>query len=222
MKRNWRSHYITLVANLIVVLATAINFAVFALRETTTIYAILIAPFLAVIFSCLLYYFDIKYFFNDYPYKKFHFKKKWTKFYIVGICIFGIELLAILIFVIVGSYNYMNVINLPISIQRDYMVNEAANLLAYLLWASFGVACVLGLVATGFIKYSRFKIDVEILARKNGKNVNDDLNNNGKSVVDDKTVIISFDESNDKTSHPKSDSESDKKPEAPSAGLSSI
>lgn len=222
MKRNWRSHYITLVANLIVVLATAINFAVFALRETTTIYAILIAPFLAVIFSCLLYYFDIKYFFNDYPYKKFHFKKKWTKFYIVGICIFGVELLAILIFVIVGSYNYMDVINLPISIQRDYMVSEAANLLAYLLWASFGVACVLGLVATGFIKYSRFKIDVEILARKNGKNVNDDLNNNGKSVVDDKTVIINFDESNNKTSLPKSDSESDKKPEAPSAGLSSI
>lgn len=222
MKRNWRSHYITLVANLIVVLATAINFAVFALRETTTIYAILIAPFLAVIFSCLLYYFDIKYFFNDYPYKKFHFKKKWTKFYIVGICIFGVELLAILIFVIVGSYNYMDVINLPISIQRDYMVSEAANLLAYLLWASFGVACVLGLVATGFIKYSRFKIDVEILARKNGKNVNDDLNNNGKSVVDDKTVIINFDESNNKTSLPKSDSENDKKPEAPSAGLSSI
>lgn len=221
MKRNWRSHYITLVANLIVVIATAINFAVFALRDTTTIYAILIAPFLAVVFSCLLYYFDIKYFFNDYPYKKFHFKKKWTKFYIVGICIFGIELLAILIFVIVGSYNYINVINLPESIQRKDMIIEAANLLAYLLWASFGVACVLGLVATGFIKYSRFKIDVEILARKNGKNVNDELNNTGKSVVDDKAVIISFDESNNKNL-PKSDSESDKKPETPSAGLSSI
>lgn len=222
MKRNWRSHYITLVANLIVVIATAINFAVFALRDTTTIYAILIAPFLAVIFSCLLYYFDIKYFFDDYPYKKFHFKKKWTKFYIIGICIFAIELLAILIFVIVGSNNYMNVINLPESIRSADIVIEATNLLAYLLWASFGVACVLGLVATGFIKYSRFKIDVEILARKNGKNVSGDLNNNGKAVVDDKTVIISFDENNNKNNLPKSDSEIDKKPETPSAGLSSI
>lgn len=220
MKRNWRSHYITLVANLIVVIATAINFAVFSLRDNTTIYVILIAPFLAVLISCLLYYFDIKYFFADYPYKKFHFKKKWTKFYILGICIFGIELLAILIFAIASSYNYMDVINLPDV--TSLVINQATNLLAYLLWASFGVGCVLGLVATGFVKYSRFKIDVELLARKNGKNVADDLDKKGKQVVDDNTVIISFDEVDSKKSRKKSDSEDDKKPVTPSAGLSSI
>lgn len=221
MKRNWRSHYITLVANLIVVIATAINFAVFSLRETTIIYVILIAPFLAALFSCLLYYFDIKYFFADYPYKKFHFKKKWTKFYILGVCVFGIELLAILIFMIVGSYNYMDAINQPDV--NSLIVNQATNLLAYLLWASFGVGCVLGLVATGFIKYSRFKIDVELLARKNGKNVADDLDKKGKLVVDDKAVIISFDEvDNNKKGHSKPDPENEKKPETPSAGLSSI
>lgn len=220
MKRNWRSHYITLVANLIVVIATAINFAVFSLRDNTTIYVILIAPFLAVLISCLLYYFDIKYFFADYPYKKFHFKKKWTKFYILGICIFGIELLAILIFAIAGSYNYMDVINLPDV--TSLAINQATNLLAYLLWASFGVGCVLGLVATGFVKYSRFKIDVELLARKNGKNVADDLDKKGKQIVDDNTVIISFDEVDNKKSRKKSDSEDDKKPVTPSAGLSSI
>lgn len=220
MKRNWRSHYITLVANLIVVIATAINFAVFSLKDSNTIYVILIAPFFAVLISCVLYYFDIKYFFADYPYKKFHFKKKWTKFYILGICIFGIELLAILIFAIAGSYNYMNVLNLPDV--NSLQIKEATNLLYYLLWTSFGVGCVLGLVATGFVKYSRFKIDVEILARKNGKNVANDLDKKGKIVVDDKTVIISFDESDNKKSIPKPDSENDKKPSTPSAGLSSI
>ncbi|WP_027119990.1 DUF5453 family protein [[Mycoplasma] testudinis] len=230
MKRNWRTHYNVLVANLLLVIATGINFAVWdLLSRGVSLYAIFAAPFIGIILSIFLYYLDLKYFLADYPYKKFHFNKKYTKFYITGFAIFAVEIIVLIVLTIAGVLNVSTVSEQLNTQQGPALVANALVVLRDLMWASFACACIIGVTGLGFVKYARLKIDVELLLRE--KRLKEEVENVAsvnkimkKIDSDDKPVIVDLGEDkSSRSSRTDEDTTNNKKdPPIPSAGLSSI
>ncbi|WP_027124236.1 DUF5453 family protein [Mycoplasmoides pirum] len=231
MKRDWRTHYAIVLANFILVLLTGINFAVKNLiidrvmppsiddgtiaMDSINLYFLLIAPFISILISGFLYYLDIKYFFKDYSYKKFHFNKKWTKFYLSGISIFCFNLILIFVLVSIAIYLGNNIkmdfIGKPTNF--DDAKNEISNIVMIFLWIIFSITILFSLISLSFIKYARFKIDVELLQREKGTIVD-------KDKIDNKSVIINLDDN--KSNFTTNDDKPVKEKDKPSAGLTEI
>ena len=207
MKRNWRSHYNIVLANLILALATGINFAVIDLMNNNA-NLLLIAPVISILITAILYYFDVRFFVNDYPYKKFHFNKRWSKFYISGLITYCFEILALFIVMLSGTLVYKNQIMFDSS--QD-VLQAARQILMIFMWSAFGIVAILGIISFSLMKYARFKIDVELLQRSKG-------NKTDESKTDSRDVVVDLGDGSTKTPKPQEDN----KTQAPSAGLSSL
>ncbi|WP_033159885.1 DUF5453 family protein [Mycoplasmoides alvi] len=219
MKRNWRSHYILVLANIILIATSGINFAVRDLLIKSidsnlfggNFYFLLICPLISILITGFLYFLDIKYFVKDYPYKKFHFNKKWTVFYIVGIVIYCFNLLLIFSLSIVMVLLSVNQINNPSFSDEKVIKNYISNVTYIILWFILGFSCLMSLLSFGFIKYARFKIDVELLQREKGSIVDGDK-------TDSKSVIINLEPETSKVQNDSKDKIDNSK--LPTASLS--
>lgn len=216
MKRNLRSHYIIVIANIILPLSIGMNFIVkymiitLGTLSNINFYLFLISPYLGILITCILYFFDLKYFFVDYPYKKFHFNKKWTKFYISGIIIFCINIL-VTFALILSSFLYSR------NLYKNTNYNELKEIVPIIaknidifLWINFSLTCLLCLISFGLMKYARFKIDVELLKRKKGDKIDD-------TKIDNRGIIVDLGAQSNKN-----DSKDKMKDDTASAGLTSI
>lgn len=222
MKRNWRSHYILVLANIFLILAIGINFAVADLvindlsntQVNGNFYFILISPLLSILVTGILYFFDIKFFLKDYPYKKFHFNKKWTKFYISGISIYCLNLLIIFSLTFVASIvaNQMW-INPDSVLSTNEIIQNIKKIITTILWVVLGISCVISLLSFALIKYAYFKIDIELLQRQKGSSIDSDK-------VDDNPIIIDLSPTKNENLKNKTDQKPDDSLTA-TAGLSS-
>lgn len=194
MKRNWQTHYNVFVANILLALLLAINIVIKQVvlidryltdnptdfRNIHQAAILLVAPVLAAIFGGLLYWLNIRAFFADYPYQKFHYNKQWTRYYLAGIGVFcGLQLLQIVFAVTAvtlfnAQYNAamseaINQSSTPnTSAPYDDIVRSAQTMGA-LLWSAFGISLVGALISCGLIKYAIFRIDLELMQRRAAK-----------------------------------------------------
>lgn len=195
MKRNWQTHYNVFVANILLALLLAINIVIKQvvlidryLTDNTTDFRnihqaaiLLVAPVLAAIFGGLLYWLNIRAFFADYPYQKFHYNKLWTRYYLAGIGVFcGLQLLQIVFAVTaVTLFNAQYRAAMDVAWQQGAQTTttnaaydaivRAAQTMGALLWSAFGISLVGALISCGLIKYAIFRIDLELMQRRAAK-----------------------------------------------------
>lgn len=244
MKRNWKTHYNIVIANFLLVLAIGINLVIYKIVTDLQAgiinpYILLASPLIGVIISIILYYFDLQYFVADYPYKKFYFDKKYTKFYLIGLAIFAFEILVLITLIVgivihftrslndSGGFTYLatwKTKRIGEYTDSDRTIASTTNILRILLWISLAIATIIGVISLGFIKYSRLKIDTQLLIHERKKETEVALSDQNQNINADNTaVIIDLDASETRK---KSDKQSPKtkkeEPELPSAGLSSI
>lgn len=139
---------------------------------------LLIAPFVAAIVGSALYWINVRGFVSDYPYKKFHYSKKWTKAYVGGVCAFGAaQLLQVALAAAAVIYFAVRYPEAAQSIRSSAQggglaldpaapVWPIANVMDALLWAALALGAALALASCGLVKYALFKIDLELLRRR--------------------------------------------------------
>lgn len=195
MKRNWRQHYNVFLANLVLVFGFALNILVAkqSLNNTTPQFRFLfVTPFLGVVIGAVLYFFDVKWFLIDYPYKKFHFQKKWAIVYLSGVIVFFLNvLIGVVLLVVMVNYITNQIL------EREYE-RLFTNSLPY-LWSTTGTSIVLSLISIGMSKTAHFFIDIEILKAKKREPTD-------PNKTDNRAVVINLDENkkNEKEQSPPS------------------
>ncbi|WP_054173834.1 DUF5453 family protein [Mycoplasmoides pneumoniae] len=180
MRRNWREHYNVFVANLALVLGFMLNIVVarYTLTGATPQARFLfLTPFLGIVAASIFYFFDVKWFLADYPYKKFHFQKKWTWTYLSGVFVFFAN---ILVNVILLALLVNQMTNQILSEKYTGLLDNAYPL----LWSAVGVSIFLSLISIGLSKTAHFKIDVEMLKAKKGEPTAADKTDSRPVVVD--------------------------------------
>ncbi|UTS70619.1 DUF5453 family protein [Mycoplasma bradburyae] len=219
--RKWRNHYITFLANIFIFLGFIVNVLIIKIidpinNQTTSIkpelmiIIALIGGLIGVSFIAL----DIKYFSKDFPYKKFHYDKKYTKLYIAGISITLANLMIGMLLVVLGVF-YSNKAD---KLNANEII-ENFNITKGLIYGSIAVVGFISIIAFTIIRLSRFYIELDLEKRKNN------TDNTIKPVnSDDKPVIIGINDGNDKNKIEDDPSSSIKKTDStkPSAGLSEL
>ncbi|QZX48941.1 DUF5453 family protein [Mycoplasma sp. E35C] len=203
--RKWRNHYITVIANALVFIGFAFNaYLVRFINPNTqnnpynSQAEILFAPaIVGIVLGSIMLYVDIRYFLKDFPYKKFHYDKKFNKIYVIGLSIFLFNLLIGIIFILVAFLFKQNIVELRQNVvdNQPDKINEAIKYYNYqknIVYASVAVVGIICIMSMTIIRLARFKIELALELRKNQTQASDKPVNS-----DDKSVILHFDDHND-------------------------